>query len=51
MFQVGVERWRGYLKKVFVLRLIKDKKLINFVLFQRINAFLTIFKVLKTIVK
>ena len=44
MFQVGVERWyvlsiEAYLKKVFVLRLIKDKKLINFVLFQRINAF------------
>ena len=52
MFQVGVERWfvlsiETIWKKVFFLRLIKDKKLISFVLFQRFNAFWQSFKFLK----
>ena len=44
MFQMGVKRWLvfiywGYLKKVFFLRLVKDKKLINFVVLQWFDAF------------
>ena len=47
---VGFFIYRGYLKKFFFLSLIKDKKLINVVLFQRFNAFWQSL-VLKTVVK
>ena len=39
VLSVGLFYLSRLFEKVFVLRLIKDKKLINFVLFQRINAF------------
>ena len=43
MFQVGVERWFvlpiWLFEKCFLSKVNKKKKLINFVLFQRFNAF------------
>ena len=47
VLNVGFFIYRGYLEKVFFLRLIKDKKLINFVLCQWFNAFWQSLKFLK----
>ena len=47
VLSIGLFYLSRLLTKVFFLRLIKDKKLINFVLFQRFNAFWQSLKFLK----